>query len=74
LPLFLQKESGFQGKALRISIRKNHLHTLTEERFQKVVGSGNARLPLSGLCKSRDPQRIEKSTPSGILESANNTQ
>jgi hypothetical protein len=54
LPLFLQKESGFQGKALRISTGEKAFCTLfTEERFQKVVGSGNARLSLSGLCKSR---------------------
>jgi hypothetical protein len=55
LPLFLQKENGFQGEALRISTGEKDIFTLsTEERFQKVVGSDNARLSLSGLCKSRD--------------------
>jgi hypothetical protein len=45
LPLFLQKESGFQGEALRISTGEKDICTLfTDERFQKVVGLGNARL------------------------------
>jgi hypothetical protein len=45
LPLLLQKESGFQGKALRISTGEKAFCTLvTEERFQKVVSLGNARL------------------------------
>jgi hypothetical protein len=57
LPLFLQKESGFQGNALRNSKREKVFCTLfTEERLKKVVGSGNARLSLSGLCKSRANQ------------------
>jgi hypothetical protein len=55
LPLFLQKESGFQGEALRISTGEKDICILsTEERFQKVVGLGNARLSLSGRCKSRE--------------------
>jgi hypothetical protein len=36
LLLFLQKESGFQGEALRISIRKNHFaHSLQKSVFKK---------------------------------------
>jgi hypothetical protein len=39
LPLFLQKESGFQGKALRISTRKNHVaHSLQKNVFKKWWG------------------------------------
>jgi hypothetical protein len=37
LPLFLQKESGFQGKALRISTGEKAFCTLfTDERLKKV--------------------------------------
>jgi hypothetical protein len=37
----LQKESGFQGKALRNSTKEKSVCTLfTDERFQKVAGSG----------------------------------
>jgi hypothetical protein len=36
LPLFLQKESGFQGEALRNSTKEKSICTLfTDERFQK---------------------------------------
>jgi hypothetical protein len=45
LSLFLQKESEFQGEALRISTGEKSFCTLsTEELFQKVVDLGNARL------------------------------
>jgi hypothetical protein len=46
LPLFLQKESGFQGKALRISTGEKAFCTLfTEERFSKFRGlRGNPRI------------------------------
>jgi hypothetical protein len=41
LPLFLQKESGFQGKALRISTGEKAFCTLfTEELLKKVAGFG----------------------------------
>ena len=42
LPLFLQKESGFQGSALRTQKEKRCLHTFsTDERFQKAAGCGH---------------------------------
>jgi hypothetical protein len=48
LPLFLQKESGFQGEALRNSTKEKSIGTLfTDERFQKVAG-GRDGTPKTG--------------------------
>jgi hypothetical protein len=42
LPLFLQKESGFQGEALRNSTKEKSVCTLfTDERFAKKVTPKN---------------------------------
>jgi hypothetical protein len=54
LPLFLQNREWDSGQSPENINKKKLFCTLfTEELFQKVVGSDNARLSLSGLCKSR---------------------